>query len=78
MQGLQAARNQLLCAKPARPFGGAVFIDEHSQAPIATSISGKRMHVCSGPAQEVVMIGIQVADNVLVCRSLASLALPKS
>ncbi len=71
MQGLQVARNQLLCTKPTRPLVAAPFIDHHSQASIPTSISGKSMHVCSGPARDALMIGIQAADNVLVCRSLA-------
>jgi hypothetical protein len=69
MQGWEEARNQLLCARTHSALFGAQLVDGNSQAAERSS-PGRTMHVCRGSGANSLMIGIQAADNVLICRDL--------
>jgi hypothetical protein len=69
MQGWEEARNQLLCARTTNALSSAPLVDENAQAAERSS-PGRTMHVCRGPGASSVMIGIEAADNVLICRNV--------
>ena len=69
MQGWHESGNQLLCARPKRGLSGPALPDETSQAPERSS-PGRLMHACRGAGGDSVMVGVQAADNVLICQGL--------
>jgi hypothetical protein len=76
MVGWNDSANLLACAGQGPVvFAGSDFVDNSSQAP-ETGHGSRTAHVCVGPDQPSLMVGIQGDDNKLICQSIQLAQVP--